>query len=346
MAFLCGDQIDKQYLNLSSFAYDTIQNDILAFGDSGMSSFVNRVFSNFYPDANASISLTLQRKRDEWERVLASLPNRDDAVSRLLKAEKDRLVTIANGYPKGHSIKIRLNNKNYNYLTDFYGICAEEKYYRRGNSDSAGLYIKAVLEEYTRKSFLEREAIFFRERLESISDAISQKIQLKITVQSGMQYYVRPYCVATDKQSAYHYLIGLSYRAGRDESEAAPFSFRISRIQDIALCRSRSGFISSTVKAELVRLIAEKGAAFIGGNTTTIRVRLSKQGEYMYQNILHLRPAYIACEEGDDSVYTFECTPQQIRFYFIQFGKHAQILYPPALAEEFRQFFRDAIGNE
>ena len=63
----------------------------------------------------------------------------------------------------------------------------------------------------------------------------------------------------------------------------------------------------------------------------------------MYQNILHLRPAYISYEENDGHIYTFESTPSQIKYYFTRFGKHAQVLSPEFLVEDFRRFYREAL---
>lgn len=353
MAFSIGSQIDKQYLNLSTFAYDTIKNDMLAFDSPGLSTFINKVFQNFYPNANASIFLTLERKRGEWMEMLKAFPNKDDVVGCLLAEEAKRLQTEATGYPKDCAVKIRLNNKNYNYLTDPYGTCCEERYYRRGKTgdgqESPGMYIKAVLEEYAGKSFLEREAIYFHEQIDCIQDAISRQKQLKIKVQSGAQFYVRPYAIVTDRQSAYHYLVGLSHRVDQDDSLAAPFSFRVARVEDVTLCKSRSGFLSSAVRRELERLIAEKGASFVGGDKEIIRVRLTDKGNRMYKNILHLRPQHLSYEEDNGHIYTFECTPSQIKFYFTRFGRHAQILSPESLSDQFRYFYRaalEAMGDE
>ncbi len=340
--FSCGDQMDKQHLNLSDFAYETIQGDILAFRSSGWSAAVNRIFSNFYAAADASVSLTLQRKRNDWLETLAFLPNREDAVTCLCIAEKKRLKDEALSYPKGRSIKVRLNNENYNYLTDPNGGCQEAEHYKRGTRDCAGMYIKAVLEEYARKMFLEREEIYFKDELETISSAISLQKQLKVTTQTGAQFFVRPHSVV---RSTYHYLVGISQPVDSDEESNAVFSFRISRMQRVMMYKDRSGFIKNAKKAEISRLIIEKGAAFVGTGMEIVRVRLTEQGKQMYQNIQHLRPTPISRSDGDTCVYTFECTPAQIRFYFLQFGEHAQILSPSYLAEEFHRFYEAAAAK-
>ena len=90
----------------------------------------------------------------------------------MLLKEESLLKETATSYPKGEGIKIRINNENYQYLTDQNGLCHEEKYYRRGkgrdSKASAGMYIKAVLEEYVRKPYLEREAIYYQEQINSL----------------------------------------------------------------------------------------------------------------------------------------------------------------------------------
>lgn len=341
-----NQQNDKQYLNLSPLAFYTIQNDMFSFGCKLLSTFVNRVFSNFYAEANASISIVLSRKREEWLRTLSSLTNKEDAVEKLIVAEKNRLQQKALNYPKGHGKKIRLNKENFTYLTSANSTCHEEDYYQRGGQgECMGWYIKAVLEEYARKSFFEREAIFFRDHIELISDAIVFQKQLKITIQNGAQFFVKPCSIDSDKQSTYHYLIGLSYPVDQDETAQAAHSFRISRIKDITLYRSRSGFLSASQKNMLYDLIAKKGAPFVGSNEETIRVCLTEQGKQMYKDILHMRPTYISCEGENNDIFVFECSPFQIKNYFRLFGEHAKILSPASLVEEFRCFYEAARNN-
>jgi len=339
MAFNCGLQSDKQHINLSTSAYNTVQNDIIAFSSSSITAFINHVFYNYYPDADASVFLSSEKKALLWNAILKKTPNHEKAVALLKQAEEEVSIKKALSYPRGNGIKFRLNNTNYSYLTS--EDCQENLYYFRGQKDCAGLYIKAVLEEYAEATFLKREEIYFKSFFETVSDALEQKKQLLVTTQNGEKFYVKPLILTPNKECTYHYLVGLSYYKNENEDTAELHSFRISRIKEIELCRSRSGFIKEHTRSELLRLLEEKDAPFVGNNTNTIVVQLTEQGEKMYNTILHLRPNYIKCEK-DIRTYTFECTHEQIKFYFLQFGKHARIISPAHLADEFKTFFCEA----
>ena len=58
---------------------------------------------------------------------------------------------------KGHTLKVRINCENMGYLFDSTSLCNEEDYY----NGRAGLYIQAVLEEYCRLEYSQREKIYF-----------------------------------------------------------------------------------------------------------------------------------------------------------------------------------------
>ena len=345
----CGYQEDKQYLNLSEYAYQIIRSDMLSFNCEKIGTFVNQIFHNYYPDAEATISQTLKKKRDEWTAMLSDLADCESAVECLLEAEKNRLLEKVNSYPKEQTLKFRLNNENYEYLAPdkcedpfatVTATCPEAEYYPRSS-----IYMKAVLEEYARKTYYEREGIYYRDIITEIQNALSRDMELRVTIQNGARFYVRPHSIAPDKQCIYHYLVGLSYPVTGKPSDAGIFSFRLSRIQKISLhdTVNRSGFIKKATKAEISRLIQEKGAPFVGGSTNTIQVQLTQQGERMYNTILHLRPSYLSREEnGPHTIYTFECTPQQIEMYFLRFGPDAKILSPEFLAQRFRDFYYSA----
>lgn len=53
----------------------------------------------------------------------------------------------------------------------------------------------------------------------------------------------------------------------------------------------------------------------MSGAITTVRIALSDQGIQKYKRLLHLRPNYVSISD-DGHVYTFNCSLNQIEFYF------------------------------
>ena len=54
-----------------------------------------------------------------------------------------------------------------------------------------------------------------------------------------------------------------------------------------------------------------------------------------------MRPTNKDLEPGTDNTYTFTCTRAQAINYFFKFGKHAYIVSPIELREEFKKRYLD-----
>ena len=70
----------------------------------------------------------------------------------------------------GQSMKVRLNRENMEYLYGAGSLCGEDAYY----DGRAGLYLRAVLEEYAALEYAQREKIFFQMCIRDSVRAVSQ----------------------------------------------------------------------------------------------------------------------------------------------------------------------------
>jgi hypothetical protein len=354
MAFEDQGSMDfKQHINLSERAWNTIENDMLDFyGDrkSRLSNFLNRVFAHFYPSASSSITLELERKREKYAGILEKITGftiknslRGDIISKLVDYDEEKLKKRVAAYPKGEGRKFRLNKANMTYLTDADSECGEDHYY----NNKIGRYLKAVFEEYTKLPYYRRERIFFLEEISAAKAAIQAGKCLKITSTvpglSGnpVKYEMLPYRIMTDRQSMYNYLVGcVSRPGGKELTEQDLTTFRISRIKEIKIMRSKSGKLNVAQKHKLEDLLLKNGPAFLRGDIKSIKVKLTEAGKKNYHQQLHLRPAYD--EILEDNIYVFRCSERQITNYFIKFGKDALVIDPLPLKKQFLDFFSDS----
>ncbi|WP_043923137.1 WYL domain-containing protein [Leadbettera azotonutricia] len=224
------------------------------------------------------------------------------------------------------------------YLTGASSDCGEDYYYNQ----KIGRYLKAVFEEYIELPYYKRERIFFFNEIREAKEAIQSGKRLKITPgnsDKSVTYYLKPYRVMTDPQSTYYYLTGYSSKADSTD-EYIPASFRISRIKEIKIMRGKSGKITRDQKLELENLLLKKGAPFLLGDVKSIKVMLTELGKKYYRQQLHLRPLYDEIIDGN--IYVFNCSREQIKNYFIKFGKEALVIEPPDLKKYFRDFFLDS----
>lgn len=331
----------KQHLNLSEQAWMILEQDRAAFGEESLTGFLNYILLHYCKEADASLFRTRLRKAEQYRDALAELPKEHRTRAAEILADRDVAVIRAKirAYPKGHSIKFRLNNELVSYLSSepdnkadgrCENACCEDVYYKK-----PGLYLRAVLEEYARLPYLRRERIYFAEWFKDIEVCIDGH-QVELQVASGREFLVRPYQIMTDAQSTYHYLVAWS-----DEAERC-YAYRISNLKNVRQI-SRNGKLSAEKKQKIEQTLAEKDVPYIGDPVDEIRVQLTPFGQKKYRTILHQRPRYKAVE--NENVYVFDCTQRQAMVYFTRFGSDATILSPARLADDVRNFHYRALQN-
>jgi len=344
----------RQHINLSRYALDVITQDSLEFmGQENTSGFINRIIENFYETAAASISLELERYQQYLSTTLLSNMSAEAAAPAIESLVNQRRYELSAGiteYPRQVPLKIRLNNTIYDllYPSDF-SPWPEHEFY-----PAPYAYLKALLEEYSRKPLYNREAIYYKNHIDIISNELSRiptqrrLLSVKYMSKAGHveNYIVKAYQLTSPVDSTYHYLVGLSTPANSKSKTYVPATFRISRIESIRPCAPSlgSGKITQIQLAELQDAIRTKGISFLIDHTETIRVQLTERGLQMFRSILHLRPDIFGTEtcESGHTVLTFKCTQSQIKYYFFRFGKEAKILHPKALANEFKKKYQQA----
>lgn len=301
----------RQHLNLSQYAFDVVQNDALTF----MGKINNSGF------------------------ICRILYNCGESYF-------DGVDIKNKSYGKDVTLKIRLNN---DVVNDYYP--ADGKWFGAKNKITQGGYIKALIEDYARKPFFDRESIFYKQTINTINTHIdnsnSNKGILPIIYQDGNKYYIKPYRLSYDYEAQYHYVICMSTRDPNDAMR--PASFRLTRIKDIKppVTSYGAGSIKSKEIKELERRIKENGVPYIFGEAMDYLVRLTPTGLDMYNSIFHQRPIYQTLEINEDGYYylSFHITERQITNYFFQFGKDATILSPEKTKLTIRDRLKEALTS-
>lgn len=336
-----GDQ--KQHLNLSVYAYDVIHSDMLLFDNQKITNFLNLIFDHYRLDAEASISLVLGRYRSELDDIFSKIKTEDKTkkviIDTFVERKKNMLINKAAQYEKGNYFKFYLNKKNFEYLTGDKSDCDEPDCNENDYYKNCGQYIKSVIEEYARLPYVERERIYYKERISIIEKAIKEKKQLHIITGSKKIYYVYPYKILQDPLATTNYLVGFSYSDIRSKEQKIPCSFKIAALQTVKM-KTDNGKITAKEEAFLEQKIERRGVQFMVGEETRIRIRLTEAGVYRYNRYIHLRPAVSEIQEPN--IYVFNCTETQAQFYFFKFGADAEVLEPERLRKHFQEMYRDA----
>lgn len=352
------DDINKQRINLSDHACSILLHDMDAFHDqlkippgSGEigSPIINHILRCFRDDADATVCRSCEKKRKQLAETLSGLeePLRKQAILPLIKQHRQIIEAQVRRdlSRKGNAFSIRLSTDNLSFLSSLPFPDWEEgaqEAAQRLYRDKVGSYLKAVIEEYARKSYNEREAIFCKQALLSIQEAIGLGRLMKITTRNQYIQYVKPYIIEADSEQFYHYLAG--FLAPAPEGPWRLGSIRLSAITGCEILYSPSS-ITAGQATELETTIRENGIQFLSDAASRelpakIVVKFTEEGKRMYHQMLHLRPMY----SGNPKrlTYEFTATQRQAENYFFKFGHNVKILEPKELADKFRRRYESA----
>lgn len=347
MSFDKGLCEQKLMVNLSDLAQQVVDEERLTFGAKTTAEYLNIVFREFHSKSNASISITLSLYQDKLEDNLRNIKlptnKKTEVINCLLKEYKDKLTKINNSYPrgKGNGIRFFIQKDNYDFLyndvLDSDGFrCSEEK-----NYTSIRNYYKAVIEEYCRKPFVERERIYRSKIYNLLQNAITNKCIVEITLINNKKFYVKGYKIDTDSKSLYNYFVGICTQE-TSQSTSNYVTFRISNITQVRIFNSKKYAFSRTEKDMIEKQIQALGIQFLGDSLEEISVRLTENGIRKYNTMLHLRPEIKKIINSN--IYIFNCTLSQAKFYFFKFGEDALVLKPEYLSQEFKEMYIKALS--
>ncbi|MCI6996666.1 MAG: WYL domain-containing protein [Eubacterium sp.] len=325
----------KIRITLSDRAKLTMAEDMDIFGTSRAATFINLVFDNFKSEAKSSISLYLQQRELELDRLftVAKLDaiSKKIAIDQILAVEKQEIRNKIADYnnSKGESKLYHINDNNVEYLLE---DCDEEQYYSRPS-----LYLRSVIEEYCSLPFIMRERIYRKDIYETIEQACQEKRILKIKANyygKDQLFYVYPYKIVPDPFHTQSYLVCYSRKAEEEDKDKIVASFSMARINTPTIL-TKTFHLNKQEIANIEAQLSNYSPAYLIGKPEQIKVRLTSKGKQSYQSRLYSRPEKIDSLSTED-IYVFDCTQQQIYNYFFPFGSDAEIISPENLRSRFK----------
>ena len=332
----------KIRITLSDRARLIMAEDMDVFKTAKAATFINQVFDNFKSEAKSSVSLYLQQKKLELDRLFTET-NLDDAgkrtaIEQLLTFEKQEIKNEIASYniSKGESKLYHINDKNVEYLLE---NCDENQYYTR-----PGQYLRSVIEEYCSLPFIMRERIYRKDIYELVERACREKRILKVKANycdRDQLFYVYPYRIVPDPFHTQSYLVCYSRKAEEEDKDKIVASFSIARINTPTLL-NKTFHLNKQEITNIETQLANYSPAYLVGKPELIKVKLTEKGKRSYQARLYSRPEKIE-SLSTDNTYVFDCTPQQIFNYFFAFGAEAEIISPDSLRNRFSTTYSNAL---
>ena len=332
----------KIRIALSDTARITIGEDMNVFGVTKTATFINTVFANYRSEAKSSISLYLNQREMELDRLFSDTGldsvSKKAAVKKLLSVEEQQIEKQISEYTssKGESKLYHINDSNVDYLIE---DCDEDQYYNR-----PGLYMRSVIEEYCSLPFIKRERIYKREIFDTIERACSERRILKIEVPyfgKKQLFYVYPYKIMPDPYHTQSYLVCYSRKADESDDNKIVASFTMAKINKLTML-TKTFHLNKQEVSNIESQLINHSPAYLIGRPEQIRVRLTENGKRSYQSRLYSRPNKIEVLSKDD-IYVFDCSHLQALNYFFPFGEDAEILSPETLRERFQNMHEKAL---
>ena len=318
---------EKIKISVPDRIYDLLRKDAKDFrvlkpsGEENLNAFINSLVVNFYEEFSAND----ERLRESIKGALSAIPEKyakeafSEVMNAITKREKEENLgkSVALSFkPTKSSESVTIYIENVLLKNE-----AISSFYRR-------LFIA-----YSKKLKNEREKIIHKQNYELLINAIKKELQVCISLDNGHVYNdVSLYAIESAKDELFNYVLCFSDKKNR--------TLRLAKIKTVSIL-TKNATIPEESQCMFNRQIA-CGAQYpiYSTDNEPIRVQLSAKGRELFDKIYLYRPIPM---EIDGDVYIFNCSANQVLYYFERFGSEALILSPKKLGIFMRNYYYFAL---
>ncbi len=318
---------EKIKISVPERIYELLRKDAKDFrilkpsGEENLNAFVNSLVVNFYEEFSADD----ESLRESIKGALSAIPGKytKEVFSEVMNAINKREKVDNLGKSVALSFKPTKASESVTIYVENVLLKNEaiSSFYRR-------LFIA-----YSKKLKNEREKIIHKRNYELLISAVKKGLQVCISLDNGHVYNdVSVYAIEPAKDELFNYALCFSDKKNR--------TLRLAKIKTVSLL-AKNAEIPEESRSMFARQIAA-GAQYPIYSTDNehIKVQLSAKGRELFEKIYLYRPIPIAIE-GD--VYIFDCSANQVIYYFERFGSEALILSPKKLGIFMRNYYYFAL---
>ena len=318
---------EKIKISVPKRTYELLRKDAKDFrilkpsGEENLNAFINSLVINFYEEFSADD----ESLRESIKGALSAIPEKyakeafSEVMNAITKREKEENLgkSVALSFkPTKVSEPVTVYIENVLLKNE-----AISSFYRR-------LFIA-----YSKKLKNEREKIIHKQNYALLASAIKKGLQVCISLDNGHIYNnVSVYAIEAAKDELFNYVLCFGDKKNR--------TLRLAKIKTVSLL-AKNADIPEESQSMFARQIAA-GAQYpiYSTDNEPIKVQLSAKGRELFEKIYLYRPIPVAIE-GD--VYIFDCSANQVLYYFERFGSEALILSPKKIGIFMRNYYYFAL---
>ena len=288
-------------------------------GSPNMNAFINTLILNFYEAFSASE----ESLHDEIQKAIFAIPNlyKEKAFNDLVKIFSKR-----NDINENKSDTATLSFKPTKFSEK--AIIYIEHILLK--SESLSSFYRRMFISYSKKTKNEREKIIYKENYELLQKAISKNLKVCITLKNKDTIFnnCAIHSISASKDELFNYV--LFYYKKQNHT------IRLASIKIVAL-QHETSYIPEKNKILFDRQVeCAVQYPMYNSDNEPIKVKLTEKGKDLFKRIYLYRPEPV---EIDENIYTFNCSANQLLYYFERFGDNAVILYPKRLGIYMRNYY-------
>ena len=318
---------EKIKISLSKNTLALLKKDCAEFkilkenGQPNMNAFINMLIVNFYENFSANE----ENLHQELKNALSSVPEyyKEKAFEQVVKV----LAKHSNHEDEKSSATLSFKPTKASEKALLY---VEHVLLQ---SESLSSFYRRMFLAYTKKAKNEREKIIHKENYEALQKAIKQGVKVCIQLQKGnVMKDISVYAISASKDELFNYVLLCENHHN--------VTIRLASLKSVSLLSTPMRIPEENKILFDRQLACAPQYPMYSSDNEPIKVQLTEKGKKLFEKIYLYRPTPIQIE-GD--VYTFDCSANQLLYYFERFGDSALILSPKKLGIFMRNYYHFAL---
>lgn len=291
-------------------------------GSTNFNSFINLLITNYYETFTAQE----ERLHDEIRNAIAVIPDyyQEKVFSEVVKlfSKQDYSATDKHSSTTFSFKPTKISEKAITYIAKI--VLKDE---------SISSFYRRMFISYSKSTKNEREKVIHKESFTILNKALKKGQQVCIVLNSkDVLNNSSIFAVAPAKDELFNYVLVYS--------EKQNYTLRLASIYSVSLLPAKVSIPEENSMLFERQVACAAQYPMYNTDCEPIKVKLTEKGKKLFNKIYLYRPTPVKIE-GD--IYTFNCSANQLLYYFERFGDSALILSPKKLGIFMRNYYYFAL---